>query len=414
MEGFIEWIESLATPGSLNFSTAALMSLILWERPRYRRHLLRTFSKCGDDSEAIEALSSAAQILIHHSPEFKTTLGELARDLAHAGVMELSKTFFIKAIQAADFYEARAFIAEIAALADRSESSLWALSILESISKECPDSIYRHVSAVKTVLDNLDRLSLLSVGKYYKVIIQLAQHALVKQGDSSLWNEVQMICRKQVTSLDRNLRMLGVAAILASFDVLFAISTSSPALQDEASCSQPQWRADSKSQAFLDPLMKLFDLALSTQNFDLASANYLCEQLVVRAGKLEKSMIEKVNRRAMKLFEQLFVFEVRDQRLLPLTEPVPNMRLEHGIDEEEALIGICFSGGKGLERGDGALFGFFMPSLFSLVQTTEKIIHDGALDNIDALQGCPILLPLVASAYFYLSFRKIPPTLSQN
>lgn len=339
---------------------ALVFALLLLRIPSEQKTVLSVFK----GSIAADNLLQATDLFIAADPANTFITAELARKCGTGRVAEI---LMLQSVRLAESFIARELILSLTSLMTEPKSADWALATIQTLCEASPGLLMRHSSALKVVvLDHLDRLTLANIRLYYICLLRLALWA-ARQGDASLWSELQVLLRKQITSLDSQVRWYGAAALLALAHVLGTDDIGVDS--EEATCSQAP--RQNYNQKYVESLMVLFDAALNLGHSNLGSFIFLCEQFQVE--KLDLTIVRHFNKRLSLLFEEKAIVELRSSKCT----------LEHNLDGDEVLIGISLT---------PSTITLAIPHLFKLLAITEKRINNGNLDSVDALLGCPLLI----------------------
>lgn len=151
-----------------------------------------------------------------------------------------------------------------------------------------------------------------------------------------------------------------------------------------ASCSQLARNITAKTIKISPAVSELFLLAAKSSKRFISSAryfSYLASNLIATKsipGHLMESLSEEISAN----FQQEFVIEFEENERLPFEDSV----LKYSLDEE-AMVAFNMSGQR---ENIVPLLG--ISDQFNLMQKLELEINDN-LDNIDAVLGCPFILP---------------------
>lgn len=348
------------------------MCLILACVSKEHKSIIRVLRRAEQQFDECQAIIEEALALILQNGDNLNLILKLATSCDQAKLHKISSLFIISALRYADRYDAKDLINELTSqMTDSMTSSNFRL--FDNASKEFPELICEHQRSFRIIFDHIDRLKPDNLRTFYECMIRLAVFSYIQQGDTLHWNDLLMIIRKQVSSVDPPVRMFGSVALVAMTLIIF---TDEVGEAGEASCSQaPTLRRLVHQEKFIESYLELLTLALSTDNCDIPSVVHLCKEIVQILPGLNLAVIKKINRRISSLFENGFIFELQHQH---------QQQIHHSLDGDETLIGL---GNSSMQAT------FMMPFVFHLLQHTEKLSNGGILDNIDALLGCPVMGP---------------------
>lgn len=365
-----------------------ILLLLLWDVRGEQKSVMDTLRAWNGIDSAIDVLGMAATVLRTH----KRSFNDLIVAVAQAGMNRVARAL-INSNPTADII--LSLTAKLTAASPSSSakgaSNGWALDLLLSLSSLC---LYRHIGILKIVLDYLERLTLDQVVQYYRLLLKLASFAGSQYGDGSLRSELLLIFRKQVTSTSPKVRSFGAAAIMAMLQATREeLLVGGAEEQEEATCSQ----APTKPARDHDDLVSLFESLLLTivQFRDPAPLEILNrrEATVGNLSSLPGDLLSQLNRRVNRVFEKSYIVELDRQE--------PSLNMLFNLDQDEALIGVTLEVGEGGVDRNGGNFSHgtspVAPHMLRLLQATEKARHQGALDNVDALLGCPLLVKSVTT-----------------
>lgn len=294
-----------------------------------------------------------------------------------------------------------------------------------------PSVLYPYRASFMTVLDVLDHLDSFKVDfgfgnlpKLFKLVQALALESLNNWGDGSIWASLSILGRKLVASTNSATRCQGIAFILALLNHVQSFchtDIKNPSVADDIpSCSQYTGKQsisfESSPQGQL--LITLFDSQFNSSNFDSHSTNLLCRALIVGEDSIfplqpgfderipkckssEKNCLKPstaesnissitsevliwINTRISNIFERFFVKECSH-----LHKTGDDSELAFAIDEPAIYLSLLPS----------VPFSASLPWILALLSRTESEIHQGRVDNIDALLGCPFLVPTSVAVY---------------
>lgn len=376
-------------------SLAWLFALLFLQMPVEEQSIINIFASATSGRRPQIADGLGWFLSFPFDSHLHFTINRLVHGCAIKGNLEVAGLVLINSLQTEDAFKSRDILTELASYVTSSDKSatVWALRLFEKLCIEHPFLVSRHVGCLKVILDHLDRLSASNIRQYFYSLLRIAIFCLSQNGDGSLWGELMMIFRKQGSSLDSSVRIYASYALLAFIDVSKMTKAKEDERRDdhdddeEPSCSQAPLTAacsqasNTRLQSMIDePFLNILDLLLDRNNFDSSSVIYLCKNVVIQ--DLPEPLLRSINRRLSVYFEQMFIRELRS--IKPQQGQEEDKDEDYNLDKDEALIGIVFPTSS--PHSISASF------VFDLMQRSEKALHAGALDNIDALLGCPILI----------------------
>lgn len=365
----------------------SLLLLNVWKvYPAASRLCLTRYS--GLSSGELDHVAVSISIFLQQAPENLAALVRLASLCASQGSLQEAGLMFTQAMRVCEPYEAREMIEGLSSFITLPRSSSWALVLLRQFCSEVPQVLIRHVALLKAVLDHLRALKPEDLPKYYECLLILAEHQASQAGDSSLANELIIIFRKQLTSGCPEVRSHGMHGLLALINFLYPEGGGEagphPTDPMEASCSQAPPSRSSGSDRLVEPFMELARVALNRHTLDFPGASFLSRALSPNVlSRMRPEVLRRLNALLSKALEDAFIYELGKSPPAQFQD----YTLQFDADGGEALIGVALFDSARPE------FAVCAAPLLVAAAASEKARHAGALDNIDAILGCPLLLP---------------------
>lgn len=187
--------------------------------------------------------------------------------------------------------------------------------------------------------------------------------------------------RKQLSSSTEDICICGIAGSLA---LLSDNSETENSVFDfdQASCSQPAKRHLESSSNINPAVTELFLLAAKSASRFVVTGKYfynLATNLIV-LNSIPRYLIDSLNDEIGANFQQHFIVELESH------VKTDNSSFEFSLDDE-AMVAFDVNGQK-----DDLIPLLCINEQFFLLQQLERHIND-TLDNIDAVLGCPLILP---------------------
>lgn len=335
------------------------------------------------------------QVFIHFTPILREYLKHLI-DLTNS----LLKTNADPS-SGLDVFAGRIYTHMLKYLNDCREIAVAALLQLGLDSKQCVmktlvilDNTFRHEFALLrsqsvqmlTLLDRLDTMSLDEVRAVMNVLCALAYSVR----DSMIRDDLHMIIRKELGSSNPRIKVQGILAGVYAVKYLLYENTSVVVQYDQHG-NRTTLSTDLESNA-RDTAQIVELLSQSTKQYPDMTAFFYDElsKVVLKASLSNKKALLWLTEAVTNDLQQNFIvdsIEVDKINDLKLSMQYC-LNTEGEIDE---LIAINIAG-LTLSSKSEVYIGILSP-LFQLVQTLHYRQYDGSLSSIDALLGCPIVMP---------------------
>ncbi|KAI9025258.1 Fanconi anaemia protein FANCD2 [Phycomyces nitens] len=279
-----------------------------------------------------------------------------------------------------------------------------ALNVFLKLVKSDARSMAVYAVFIKGILDYLDNLSLSQIRTLFDIFSVLALTVEDHCGgrDSSLWSDIQIVIRKQLSNPREKYKKIGIIACLSAIEVLGSKELCSEA----ATGSSTQGASDSytSEQALRHPVLKqaidLIDMVLRHCDKYPLCLTLVYDELAytVRSGRLDRRFELWIRDNLTNVFLDNYVMDV-----VEATQKVESAQSNHDIafkpelwmnlDNEEAPVAINFYDLiHGIEESKKRSLMIPLCSIFNLMQSCEKQITNGNLDEVDALLGCGVIL----------------------
>ncbi|KAL0093289.1 Fanconi anemia protein FANCD2 [Phycomyces blakesleeanus] len=279
-----------------------------------------------------------------------------------------------------------------------------ALSVLLKLVRSDAKSMAVYADFVKGILDYLDNLSLFQIRTLFNIfsVLALMVEDHCDGRDSSLWSDIQIVIRKQLSNPREKYKKIGIIACIAAIEVLGSKQTCSEA----ATGSSTQGNSDSYTaeQALRHPVLKqaidLVDMVLRhCKQYPLCLALVYDElSHSVKSGCLDRRFELWVRDKMTNDFLESYMMDLEEA-----TQKVESAQNNHEIsfkpelwmnlDKEESQVVInLYDLVHGVEESKRRSLVIPLCSIFNLMQSCEKRITDGKLDDVDAVLGCGIVL----------------------
>ncbi|XP_041048128.1 Fanconi anemia group D2 protein [Carcharodon carcharias] len=248
---------------------------------------------------------------------------------------------------------------------------------------------------VKGILDYMDNLSPQQIRKLFFVLSTLAFSR--GQDGSHIQDDMHIVIRKQLSSTISKYKRIGIiGAVMMVGCMAYDSSKFEPSSSHLPSMSKESFR---QATALLELVRTC------SEHSPEAAALYYDELAnLVQKGNLDPQVQELIGRSVLDDFQEDFVVdllpEADSKHLLPL-------KSMFNLDEEDSEGGIVinllpllsnsmtstgFENAAGKQRVKKCISPVSLASFFRLLRFCEEVQHNGNLEEIDALLGCPLYM----------------------
>ncbi|XP_007888485.1 Fanconi anemia group D2 protein isoform X2 [Callorhinchus milii] len=247
---------------------------------------------------------------------------------------------------------------------------------------------------VKGILDYMDNLSIQQIRKLFYILSSLAFSK--GQEGSHIQDDMHIVIRKQLSSTISKYKRIGIIGAVMMIGSL-AYNRSKA---EEASSNSATMSKESLRQA-----TALLELVRGCSEHSPEAAALYYDELanLVQKGNLDPQVQELIGRSVLDDFQEDFVV---DQGPVMEGKYVLPLMVMYNLDEEESEGGIVINLlpllsemlTNGWERAPvkhGTKKGISpvcLASFFRLLRFCEEVQHNGNLEEIDALLGCPLYM----------------------
>ncbi|GAA5812259.1 hypothetical protein MFLAVUS_005709 [Mucor flavus] len=278
-----------------------------------------------------------------------------------------------------------------------------ALNVLLQLVKFDVSSVAVYSVFVKGILDYLDNLNLYQIRTLFDIFSLLALTTGNSAGDGSanLWSEIQIVIRKQLSNPREKYKIIGIIACLSSVKVLGSRVLCNDQIEAGSSTVSTKGLANN---ALRHPMLRqatgLLELALrfSQENPNCIALIYDELAHLISEEDIDTRLQTWVKDNMTSDFTEYYVVaetdadvymeSVRDNQYIKL-EPEKMMNLDE--DDSEIIVKmyeLFYSPDIKIKKQVIVP----MSSIFNLIQSCEKKLHNGSLQDVDALFGCGVLL----------------------
>ncbi|TYG62400.1 hypothetical protein ES288_D07G227600v1 [Gossypium darwinii] len=268
-----------------------------------------------------------------------------------------------------------------------------ALQIMASLASKHARELIPLSYHINGILDYLEGLTIENLYKVYEVFSHMALLARSSADclGSSIANELFIIVRKQVGHPDlkyKKMGLIGILKIVSCLGVESNVTSSSPFQKSNA-----------------EEAVELLETGLESCKQSCLSLIFFYDELtaILESTTLHPIIMDWIGKHLGE-FESIFLSDL-DGGQLPSRIPYCGLEGELWMNLDGEMSPICLNilplASSSHELGifscrNASLQ--FLPANFHLLSTVERLTNQGSLGGIDALLGCPMLLP--SSKYF--------------
>ncbi|GMI98522.1 Fanconi Anemia D2 [Hibiscus trionum] len=261
-----------------------------------------------------------------------------------------------------------------------------ALQIMTSLATKHARELIPLSSHINGILDYLEGLTVDNLYKVYEVFSRMALLARSNADclGSSIANELFIIVRKQVSHPDLKYRKMGLIGILKIVSCLGG--------ESNATLSSPF----EKSNA--DEAVELLETGLESCKQSCLSLIFFYDELtaILQSTTLHPVIMDWIGKHLGE-FESIFLSDL-DGGQLPSSISYCGLEGELWMNLDGEVSPICLNILPLASSSQNTSLQF-LPANFHLLSAVERLTNQGSLGGIDALLGCPMLLP----SYKYFS-----------
>ncbi|KAJ2943939.1 hypothetical protein O0L34_g8262 [Tuta absoluta] len=239
-----------------------------------------------------------------------------------------------------------------------------------------------------TLLDRMDAMSLAEIRAVMDLICGMAYSS----ENSIIRDDIHMIIRKELSSSNPTIKIQGILAGIHAIKYLMATNADEEntiELPDDISYSSVTHLAEGD----LREAAQVIELiSRSTKQFPDMTAFFYDElsKVVKVAPHINKHFMSWLTDAVTNDLQLNFIVEsIETERVGEL-----NLTMQFCLNEESEMDEVLAIniGGHTLKSKEDVVVGILSP-LFQLVQTLHSRQHEGNLSSIDALLGCPVVMP---------------------
>ncbi|XVF20995.1 hypothetical protein REPUB_Repub12eG0052600 [Reevesia pubescens] len=260
-----------------------------------------------------------------------------------------------------------------------------ALQIMASLATKHARELIPLSSHINGILDYLEGLTIENLYKVYEVFSHMALLARSRADSfgSSIANELFIIVRKQVSHPDLKYKKMGLIGILKIVSCLGDASNATLSLPFQ------------KSNA--EEALELLETCLESCKHSCLSVIFFYDELTanLESRSLHPVIMDWIGKQVGE-FESIFLSDL-DAGQLPSITSYCGLEGELWMNLDGEISPICLNILPLASSSQSASLQF-LPANFRLLSAVERLTNQGSLGGIDALLGCPLLLP--SSKYF--------------
>ncbi|KAK8569867.1 hypothetical protein V6N13_002579 [Hibiscus sabdariffa] len=261
-----------------------------------------------------------------------------------------------------------------------------ALQIMVSLATKHARELIPLSSHINGILDYLEGLTVENLYKVYEVFSHMALLARSNADSlgSSTANELFIIVRKQVSHPDLKYKKMGLIGILKIVSCLGG--------ESNATLSSPFEKSN------IDEAVELLETGLESCKQSCLSLIFFYDELtaILQSKTLHPVIMDWIGKHLGE-FESLFLSDL-DGGQLPSRISYCGLEGELWMNLDGEVSPICLNILPLASSSQNASLQF-LPANFHLLSAVERLTNQGSLGGIDALLGCPMLLP----SYKYFS-----------
>ncbi|XP_063282530.1 Fanconi anemia group D2 protein [Pelobates fuscus] len=267
-----------------------------------------------------------------------------------------------------------------------------ALNVLIQLVTQQPAAVALYAVFIKGILDYMDNLNVQQIRKLFQILSMLAFSK--GQEGSHIQDDMYIVIRKQLSSTVIKYKRIGIIGAVRMVGSM-ALDRSQPGAKNAE--SRPL-----NTDVFRQVTALLDLVRTCSEKTPEASALYYDELAsLIQKGNLDQQVMDWVNKTVLDDFQDDFVVDLDQTLEGNFLFPVKAM---YNLDEDESQGGIvinllpllsqeCLTRGTAQETNKERLVSpICLSPFFRLLRLCIEDQHDGNLEEIDALLGCPLYL----------------------
>uniref|UniRef100_UPI00398E4C27 Fanconi anemia group D2 protein isoform X2 n=1 Tax=Pristiophorus japonicus TaxID=55135 RepID=UPI00398E4C27 len=267
------------------------------------------------------------------------------------------------------------------------------LDVLTDLVSHSSSAMAVYAVFVKGILDYMDSLSPQQIRKLFFVLSTLAFSR--GQEGSHIQDDMHIVVRKQLSSTISKYKRIGIIGAV----MMVGCMAYDRSKIESSSSDLPSMSKESFRQA-----TALLELVRTCSEHSPEAAALYYDELanLVQKGNLDPQVQELIGRSVLDDFQEDFVVDLLPETYGKYLLPLKSM---YNLDDEESEGGIVINLlpllsnsmiSTGFERAPGKqgtkkrISPVSLASFFRLLRFCEEVQHNGNLEEIDALLGCPL------------------------
>ncbi|KAJ0181389.1 hypothetical protein K1T71_003474 [Dendrolimus kikuchii] len=235
-----------------------------------------------------------------------------------------------------------------------------------------------------TILDRMDHMSLSEIRVTMNLICALAYN----NENSDIRDDINMIIRKELSNSNPIVKIQGILAGIHAVKYLMATNT-------EKQSESTNWRVTILNDNNLKEATQIIELiSLSTRDFPDMIVFFYDElsKIISSATYINKNFMFWLTDVLTDDFQENFIINTINKDKIGEVKLLMQYCLNEDSEMED-MIAVNIAG-LVLNSEADICMGTLSP-LFEVVQIIHSKLHGGDLSNIDALLGCPIVMPII-------------------
>ncbi|CEP15345.1 hypothetical protein [Parasitella parasitica] len=283
-----------------------------------------------------------------------------------------------------------------------------ALNVLLELVNADVSSVVVYSVFIKGILDYLDNLNDFQIRTLFDIFSLLAlTTGTDADGSGNLWSEIQTITRKQLSSPREKYKCIGIIASLSAVKVLgskkLCLALEHQHAEAGGSSSTQISRAASAQTAERHPLLQkateLLDFALRSAGEHTNCIKLIYDDLahMIQEQDIDERLQLWVKENMTSDFTEFYMASVADadayiqeSRNNGYLKLEPDRQME--LDQSEITVKMFELLHNNLDPRKKKAQIAPMCSIFHLIQSCEKKLNNGSLEEVDALFGCSVVL----------------------
>ncbi|XP_077977229.1 Fanconi anemia group D2 protein-like [Glandiceps talaboti] len=277
------------------------------------------------------------------------------------------------------------------------------LDILSDLVESKPAAMAPFAIFIKGVLDYLDNLSIPQIRKLFSMLSNLAFRN--NHDGSLIQDDMHIVIRKQLSSNTAKYKRIGViGAITIIHNMAHHTKTVSQADEQSESLNVSSMSNDNYKQ-----VISLLELVRSSSGKMPETAALFFDELaaVVQKGDLDPQVEACISESILADFQDDFIIDVEGEK--PENDGSVPLELMYGLEEQDNETGIAVNLipllqkleknkrnsttlNKETKEDERSVSPICLSPHFRLLRICEQIEHNGDLEGIDALLGCPVFM----------------------